>query len=507
MPSSGWTERDKTRNSRAARNQPAPLTHLSSEGSVPILIWRRARNIPGVQVKPPLELLSANVNAESPSSRPAQLIEPRILKVSDIKPIDPLIQRISPQNALLATIMKADETFQDPSDTGDSFWEFLDFREKPVSKSVEPAKDGDSARTEPDRLPPRLHDPTDIPLNKPTSDSPRQKDVETNPADRSVREVAWRPDSNQLVHDAPDAKDGRQKFLANGAVVDRQLATADPPASDLFDNSAKTPLLANYGPTPDSTRDDVTDDDRLEHFNRGDPKYNYQDCRADKQLCQDAIAALRNHPVGVISLDITPSFRPESDDSAESHRARDEKLKKSPSRQWHNASGEIIAEGRLRDYRNGKIYIETEDGDEKVIRYLELGNDELCFVAGWWEMPAECLLGEEELRKRNWPLLTLNWKASGLCHKPLYFEERSLERYGHALGPVAQPLLSGAHFFGSALTLPYQMGIHPPLECQYVLGYYRPGSCAPYLVPPIPLSIRGALAQTGAILGLLYAVP
>jgi hypothetical protein len=94
-----------------------------------------------------------------------------------------------------------------------------------------------------------------------------------------------------------------------------------------------------------------------------------------------------------------------------------------------------------------------------------------------------------------------------LCHKPLYFEEPQLERYGHTAGPFKQPILSGAHFFTSILALPYNMAINPPMECQYPLGYYRPGDCAPWHIPPVPLSVRGAAAEAGAWIGGIYMIP
>ena len=48
---------------------------------------------------------------------------------------------------------------------------------------------------------------------------------------------------------------------------------------------------------------------------------------------------------------------------------------------------------------------------------------------------------------------------------------------------------------------------HPPHECRYALGYYRPGSCAPYLIPPVPLSLRGALLEAGAVVGGVFLIP
>jgi hypothetical protein len=99
------------------------------------------------------------------------------------------------------------------------------------------------------------------------------------------------------------------------------------------------------------------------------------------------------------------------------------------------------------------------------------------------------------------------WKASALCHKPLYFEQESLERYGHTTGPVSEPFVAGAHFFVNIAALPYWMGINPPNECQYALGHYRPGSCAPWMIDPIPLSARGALYEAGAVTGAILLFP
>jgi hypothetical protein len=98
-------------------------------------------------------------------------------------------------------------------------------------------------------------------------------------------------------------------------------------------------------------------------------------------------------------------------------------------------------------------------------------------------------------------------KASALCHKPLYFEDEQLERYGHSFSPCFQPFISGAHFFCTLPVLPYCMGVEPPCECIYALGHYRPGSCAPYMINPVPLSPRGALIEAGVITGAAAALP
>jgi hypothetical protein len=124
------------------------------------------------------------------------------------------------------------------------------------------------------------------------------------------------------------------------------------------------------------------------------------------------------------------------------------------------------------------------------------------------DFPFECTLGENEWHGgRCWEQTTYMWKASALCHKPLYFEDEQLERYGHSFPPCFQPFVSGAHFFTRLPVLPYCMGVEPPCECVYALGHYRPGNCAPYMCNPIPISPRGALIQAGAVVGTAAALP
>ncbi len=121
-------------------------------------------------------------------------------------------------------------------------------------------------------------------------------------------------------------------------------------------------------------------------------------------------------------------------------------------------------------------------------------------------IPCECVIPPGQFSPRSWPMLTYTWKASALCHKPLYFEEVQLERYGHSPGPYLDPIVSAAHFFVTIPLLPYYMGIDSPWECQYSLGYYRPGSCAPYMIEPFPISLRGALFEAGAVVGASYGI-
>ncbi len=124
------------------------------------------------------------------------------------------------------------------------------------------------------------------------------------------------------------------------------------------------------------------------------------------------------------------------------------------------------------------------------------------------DYPIECSIDDGTQHKgRCWEQTTYMWKASAMCHKPLYFEDEQLERYGHSWSPAFQPFISGAHFFCALPVLPYCMGVEPPCECIYALGYYRPGSCAPYMCNPIPLSPRGALFEAGAVTGAAVILP
>lgn len=123
------------------------------------------------------------------------------------------------------------------------------------------------------------------------------------------------------------------------------------------------------------------------------------------------------------------------------------------------------------------------------------------------DFPFECTGRNPQFQPRSWSQTVYLWKASGVCHKPLYFEQVQLERYGHSWGPVLDPIVSGAHFFGTVPILPYKMGLQTPQECVYALGYYRPGSCAPYMITQPGFTWRAAAFQTGVVTGTAAAVP
>jgi hypothetical protein len=104
---------------------------------------------------------------------------------------------------------------------------------------------------------------------------------------------------------------------------------------------------------------------------------------------------------------------------------------------------------------------------------------------------------------RNWMAYSYFWEASGSVSNPLYFEEPNLERNGYQFGCL-QPAVSAAHFFATIPLLPYKMAVHPPHECVYSLGYYRPGDCAPLQHERFHFQPDAAAAETGAVMGLIF---
>jgi hypothetical protein len=235
--------------------------------------------------------------------------------------------------------------------------------------------------------------------------------------------------------------------------------------------------------------------------------YNGVDCCFENGVCIAIHDHLKKRAISTISLDITPRYNPGASID-ESQRMAEERLAQLQSRNWTDRGGRSLAVGRFANLHNGRVIIRGDDGLEQRLSFLQLSDEDRCYVTAWWSVPPECTIGlDEEFAARQFMPITMAWKATGACHKPLYFEQVQLERHGHTAGPLLQPLLSGAHFFGSAALLPYNMGIHPMHECQYPLGHYRVGNCAPWLLPAAPISLRGGLMQAGAVVGGVFILP
>lgn len=227
---------------------------------------------------------------------------------------------------------------------------------------------------------------------------------------------------------------------------------------------------------------------------------------ANSGYCDEMRSRIRATPITAVSLDVSPEFGAGFKARKDSEQLRLDFAASAPVRQWTNYRGDIVATGRMIDLRDGHVIIDA-DGGEVTILLRNLSDVDTAYVGESWNIPERCGTGYDPFHGRSFVPATVQWTASGLCHKPLYFEQPQLERYGHELGPVLQPIVSSAHFFGNIPLLPYKMGIHPPYECQYELGHYRPGDCVPYMLRPFPWSLRGAAVQAAAVTGGAALIP
>ncbi len=99
------------------------------------------------------------------------------------------------------------------------------------------------------------------------------------------------------------------------------------------------------------------------------------------------------------------------------------------------------------------------------------------------------------------------WQPTNLFHEPLYFQDVSLERYGHTHGPLLQPFVSTGRFGAQVLALPYQMALDHPHRRVSTLGWFRPGDPAPYLHKRIPFNAKAAALSGAVYTGLIFAFP
>lgn len=87
---------------------------------------------------------------------------------------------------------------------------------------------------------------------------------------------------------------------------------------------------------------------------------------------------------------------------------------------------------------------------------------------------------------RDFPEYAFHWQASGLSSNPLYFEDVSLERYGHV--SHLQPVVSAAKFFATVPFLPCKVCQDHPCKRVYTLGFGRPGECVKPVRERLPLT-------------------
>ncbi|MEO1530003.1 MAG: hypothetical protein AAFX06_31695 [Planctomycetota bacterium] len=223
--------------------------------------------------------------------------------------------------------------------------------------------------------------------------------------------------------------------------------------------------------------------------------------------CEDFRQRIARDTIDQLTLDISPPFRPDVFDPEDYKKQRERFDRKQKQRDWSDVNGSTMATGRLVDLAYEKVVIENQSGVRQELALNRIGEADLAYLSENWGLPKECLVEQVAFTPRAWTPMTMTWTASNLCSKQRYYEQVNLERYGHTAGPVLQPIVSSAHFFANIAVTPYKMGIHPPNECHYALGYYRPGNCAPWIVPPVPISPRGALAQGAFVSGLYWLIP
>ncbi|QDT36436.1 hypothetical protein [Stratiformator vulcanicus] len=121
--------------------------------------------------------------------------------------------------------------------------------------------------------------------------------------------------------------------------------------------------------------------------------------------------------------------------------------------------------------------------------------------------PDEVAIGQDYYGERLMPGLTFQWRASNLHHNPAYFNDVTLERYGHTYGDIAQPIVSLGLFSTQLIGLPYQMGLDPVYKKMYTLGYHQPGDPVPHKTYQIPLNARAAATQAATVSAIGVILP
>ncbi|TWT80948.1 hypothetical protein CA13_23950 [Planctomycetes bacterium CA13] len=110
-------------------------------------------------------------------------------------------------------------------------------------------------------------------------------------------------------------------------------------------------------------------------------------------------------------------------------------------------------------------------------------------------------------RDDQWTWTMRTWAAPNTFSNPRYFEDRMLERHGHERWGHWTPLASGVRFFGTAPLLPYLATVQHPTECEYTLGYFRTGNCAPAYLQRPPYERKAVVAEATAIAAGVLIIP
>lgn len=90
------------------------------------------------------------------------------------------------------------------------------------------------------------------------------------------------------------------------------------------------------------------------------------------------------------------------------------------------------------------------------------------------QQPLQTETTRRAMNGQYWLSSYATWRSPNFAHRPLYFEDANLERFGGE--KRRQAMFSAAHFFASAITLPYQIAQKHPCDMYYTSGYGRPGN-------------------------------
>ena len=159
--------------------------------------------------------------------------------------------------------------------------------------------------------------------------------------------------------------------------------------------------------------------------------------RDEKGVDCDAVRLLaKDLDIKKIAIDSSPDFvKGIPDRRRPSANTKEAFVASAESRPWIDYDGNVVAQGKLVDMRLGMVIIETSEGTRTKFLLDKLCDADKAYVSEKWGLPVSCSIDDRSFPSRDFTDSTVTWKASGACHKPLYFEDVQLERYGHEWGP------------------------------------------------------------------------
>ena len=120
--------------------------------------------------------------------------------------------------------------------------------------------------------------------------------------------------------------------------------------------------------------------------------------------------------------------------------------------------------------------------------------------------PEEKPVTDEPYAARTFPPQVALAEPHYVNYERLHFQDLNSERYGWEIS-FLQPFLSAGLFYWDVATLPYHAFTEPCRRFDCSAGYCLPGDPVPYLLYPPGLSLTGAIAQAGTVIGLVAIFP